>query len=796
MSLLKIQVTLLFTFLVLSLQAQQPASITGLVTESAQAVSGATVMLKGIKAGATTDADGRFQINAIPPGRYTLITSYVGFITSTQDVTVKAAETLSLNIQLKSNQHNLQNVDVNGRTAIAELKQSGFTVNVIDLKAFQNTSADLNTVLNRSTGVKIREQGGLGSDFNFTLNGLSGRQVRFFIDGIPMESFGNALGLNNIPVNLAERIEVYKGVVPVELGADALGGAVNIITNQSVSQYLDASISYGSFNTLRGALSGKYSDKKTGLIFSFNGYHNSSDNDYLMRSNPKYDAAIKVVEDGQLVERDVRRFHSAYRSTMGQLGIGLANKSWADLLELNITYSDMFKEIQTGANQNKVIGEVTNHEKFFMPTLRYKKSNFITPGLTATFFASASLLRSEVPDTANYVYSWSGRGREELISGELYGVKSIYHYRNTAGLARANFSYELNANNSLNLNYNYSYFGRRATEDLGIVKNNTFDEPNTISKQVAGFAYQNNAFNEKLTTSVFAKFYALGALVRSAVFSQNQTYVKSAAELSNQYFGYGLATRYRLSDGAGFKLSYEHAYRLQEGEELFGNGIDVTANINLKPEQSDNVNVGAYYNFRLNDNHSFGVEGSYFYRNAKDFIYFIPSGGVYSVYNNLAGAQINGAELEVKYRYAKLLNFSVNGTYQKATSKQQYEPNTTIPDMTYGDRIPNQPWLYANANLEIGQNDVWAPGTRLQLSLSSQFVNWFYLNWESRGSIESKNKIPTQLSHNAALSYSMKNGQYNIAAELNNFTNELLYDNFRLQKPGRSAFIKLRYFIK
>lgn len=166
------------------------------------------------------------------------------------------------------------------------------------------------------------------------------------------------------------------------------------------------------------------------------------------------------------------------------------------------------------------------------------------------------------------------------------------------------------------------------------------------------------------------------------------------------------------------------------------------------------------------------------------------------MYNNLAGAKINGVELEARYTYTNLLNFSVNGTYQNAVSRQRYEPNTSTPDATYGDRIPNQPWFYANANLEIGINDVWAKGNRLQLSLSSQFVNWFYLNWESRGSIESKNKIPTQLSHNAALSYSVAQGRYSIAVEVNNFTNELLYDNFRLQKPGRSAFMKLRYFIK
>lgn len=794
---LKLFLLPVFLFLFPAAQAQHHTTIAGIVSDSSGKVSGASVWIKENKEGLKTDSEGRFSFRDVKPGNYTLQVSFIGYQPVSRTISIKPKETLQVDFNLSTGISSLEGVLVHGRTQVAELRESGYTVNVIDLKAVQNTSADLNQVLNRSVGVRVREQGGMGSDFNFSLNGLSGRQIRFFIDGIPMESFGSSMGLNNIPVNLAERLEVYKGVVPVELGADALGGAVNVITNQQTPKYLDASFSYGSFNTSRAALAGRYTDKKTGLIVSFNGYNNYSDNNYLMRSNPKYDAAIKVEEDGELVEKDVRRFHSAYRSTMGQAGIGLTNKKWADKIELNVLYSDMYKEIQTGVTQNKVYGELTNHEKFFMPSLKYRKTNFLLKGLTATLFASTSITRSYIPDTANYIYSWGGRGRQEPIAGELNGIKTIYHYRNTASLVRTNFSYELDRNNSINLNYNYSHFGRSATEDLGIVKSNTFDIPNTIGKHVAGIAYQNNAFNKRLTTTAFGKFYGLNSFVRSAVFfSGSQSWVKSDSSLSNQYFGYGLATRYRINDKAGIKFSYEHAYRLQEGEELFGNGIDVTSNIGLRPENSDNINVGGYFHTSFNNKHRIALEGSYFFRNAKDFIYFIPSGGVYSMYNNLDGAKINGAELEARYGYSDLLNFMVNATYQKAVSRQQYEPGTQVPDMTYGDRIPNQPWFYANASLEIGRNNVFADRTRLQFNINSQFVNWFYLNWESRGSIESKNKIPTQLIHNAAISYALADGRYNVAVEVNNFTNELAYDNFRLQKPGRAIFLKLRYFIK
>ncbi|WP_310590209.1 TonB-dependent receptor [Dyadobacter pollutisoli] len=82
---------------------------------------------------------------------------------------------------------------------------------VLSVKA--GTHPDLNQKLNRTVGVKVREEGGMGSDFNLSINGLAGKAIKFFIDGVPMKVMASAT-LNNIPVNLAERMEVYKGVVP------------------------------------------------------------------------------------------------------------------------------------------------------------------------------------------------------------------------------------------------------------------------------------------------------------------------------------------------------------------------------------------------------------------------------------------------------------------------------------------------------------------------------------------------------------------------------------------------------
>ena len=77
------------------------------------------------------------------------------------------------------------------------------------------------------------------------IDGFSGKHVKIFIDGVPQEGAGAAFDLNNVPINFADRIEVYKGVVPVGFGTDAIGGVVNIVINKQPGKwFMDASYSH------------------------------------------------------------------------------------------------------------------------------------------------------------------------------------------------------------------------------------------------------------------------------------------------------------------------------------------------------------------------------------------------------------------------------------------------------------------------------------------------------------------------------------------------------------------------
>lgn len=771
------------------------APISGTVRSAdGEAISGISVNLKGASKTTTTDANGRFLIRNIQPGNYTLQISSVGYSTLEHPIEVKAGIPQDISFTLSRNRTNMEAVTVTGKSKTQEIRESGFAVNAVDTRKFANTTADLNQILNRTTGVRIREQGGLGSDFKFSINGLSGKQVKFFIDGIPMEVMGSAMSLNNIPVNLADRLEVYKGVVPVQLGADAMGGAVNVVTNQKATSYLDLSHSYGSFNTHRSALTGQWADKKTGFIVRATGFLNSSDNNYKMKG---VDVITGGTKDGnfitdfngaEYVVADAKRFHDNYLSVLGQLEVGITNKKWADVLMIGAGYNEAHQDLQTGFDQKTVYGKVERNSYAKSGTIRYKKDNLFVKGLNLSLFAARSKDTYRTIDTLFGKYDWGNIWYESGYTEMGNGVKTIGVIERSRTYGMANISYVINPKHSLNLNYTLDH-----------LKNGNYNEflkandslPGKINKNILGLAYQQNLLEGRLVNTFFAKYYSLN-LDRAKYI--NRIHTKQDTTAGN--WGYGVASRYKITEALGIKASYEHAYRLQDVEEVFGDGLNLQGNPDLKPESSDNINLGAFYSFHL-DKHSFFIEASGFYRNAKDFIFPVPDLRSNVLKNeNQSSVRITGFESELRYNYDQLISVTLNMTYQNAinTTKEGQTESYNV-EGTYKNKIPNQPWLFGNADFTIGKNDLFGKGTRLQFNWFTQYINWFYLTWESKGNPNGKSDIPTQLVQNAALSYSMKNGTYNISAECRNLTDRLTYDNFRLQKPGRAFSVKFRYFL-
>lgn len=89
--------------------------------------------------------------------------------------------------------------------------------------------------------------------------------MRFFLDGVPLEIAGSPFGISALPVNLLERIEIYRGVVPVRFGADALGGVVNLVPVKLADSTFSITYQRGSFGTHRATIAGGYQHHRSGF---------------------------------------------------------------------------------------------------------------------------------------------------------------------------------------------------------------------------------------------------------------------------------------------------------------------------------------------------------------------------------------------------------------------------------------------------------------------------------------------------------------------------------------------------
>ncbi|MFZ0596150.1 MAG: TonB-dependent receptor, partial [Flavobacterium sp.] len=269
----------LFSFLSFS-QQNQGVSVSGQVTEnSGQTIPYATIFIEKTDLSIISDENGKFIFKNVKPGKHILKISAIGFSTQKKHIEVSGNNDVNFSIQLESELNELESVTVLGRSQTDKVNKQAYSVTAIDAKKLHNSTLDLAHALDRVSGVRVREAGGVGSRSELSINGFQGNQVKVFIDGVPMDNFGSSFQMNNIPINLADRVEVYKGVVPIWLGGDALGGAVNIVTNSKPRTYLDASYSFGSFNTHRSSLNAGYTSK-SGFTAEINAFQNYSDNNY------------------------------------------------------------------------------------------------------------------------------------------------------------------------------------------------------------------------------------------------------------------------------------------------------------------------------------------------------------------------------------------------------------------------------------------------------------------------------------------------------------------------------------
>ena len=781
--LLAVMVSVIFVSIA---QGDTSGMISGKVLSAdGDAVDYATVFLKGTSYSSSANEKGLYHIKA-PAGRYTIVFSCVGYEKTEKSVEIKKGDRVKLNVKLKPSTQ-LGEVIVVGNQ-ISKVKNSAFNATAVNTQELVNTTKTLGDALAKAPGMKIRESGGVGSDMAVTMDGFSGKHVKVFIDGVPQEGVGSSFGLNNIPVNFADRIEVYRGVVPVGFGADAIGGVINIVTPRRQRKwFVDASYSFGSFNTHKSYVNFGQT-LRNGFKYEVNLFQNYSDNNYWIDS-PVEDFATGAINRKN--KEHVRRFNDTYHNEAVLAKVGFVNKSWADRLLLGFNYSHMYKEIQTGVRQEIVYGQKHRHGHSLMPSIEYAKRNLLVKGLDLSFNANYNRDYTTNVDTASVKYNWRGETDRLNAPGEQSYQLSQSINNNWSATFTAN--YRLSENHLFTINDVFNSFNR-SNEDLRYDPPSKDEFSKVTSKNIVGLSYRYMP-NTKFNFSVFGKQYHIHASGPIATSSAQDVYQLSSRSID--HFGYGAAGTWFMPLGFQLKASYEKAYRLPTIEEMFGDEDLEMGDISLKPEASHNVNLNLSYNAAFGSNIVY-VEGGFIYRDTHDYIQrnilALSGGKSAATYVNYGRVDTKGFNISARYSYSRWVSLGGNFSLMNVRDNMPTAQGSTVANIAYKERVPNLPYLFADSDVNFYWHGLGGKGNVLTVTYDNQYTHSFTYYSANIGSRNDDYTVPDQFAHNLMVSYGIRNGRYNLSLECRNFTNAALYDNFSLQKAGRAFYGKIRIY--
>ena len=761
------------------LYAQQVATVKGRISAGEEPIVGAVVQLKELKKYAVADAQGNFSL--LVPYRkapYTFTIESMGYKTQEQTLIV-AQPVVVLNVAMEEEITALTGITVEAITPIKQVEKSAYNVAAIDATKLTHLNSNAADMLAKASGVKVRETGGVGAESQINLNGFTGQHVRTFVDGVPI-SRASSFQIGNIPTELIDRIEIYKGVVPVTFGSDALGGAVNIVTRRSNAQYANLSYTFGSFNTHKSTLNvGAPLTDNIGI--ELNAYQNYSDNSYRVLTHYLDLAKGIYSKDRQWF----KRFHDRYHNEVIIGKVNIFKEPWADKLSFSLNYNQEYKQIQNANLMQIVFGGKYQTSYTYSTGIEYEKKNLLE-GLSLSVTGRYDLTTTNVVDEENRMYSWDGSYRTKPTMGEAMYQNTVFEGK-TAYVA-AHLDYWLSEKHFLQLTHTFSHYYRLTKSQLFTPFSSDADFMDRINqKNITGLSYK-YVPNDQWTVLAFGKYYAAKVTGPAVVSGHGYLSVYEDHTERTDALGAGIGSSYEFSKELLAKLSYEKSYRLPNDRELFGDGdLEIGAN-QLRPEQSNNLNVNLSWQPETNG-HGLLAEGGFALRYIQDYIIRNVASTGAATSKNHGKVLTLGGDFTLRYFYQK--TFSVGGNLSYMDMRNRERKNTNGADsVTYGDRVPNMPYLFGSADATYTFDSLLTQDDGLTLGYNLAYTHEFFLSWQSEGA---KITVPTQLSHDLSLTYTAPRNKYTLSVEVKNFTDALLYDNYSLQKAGRAFYVKASY---
>ena len=743
-----------------------------------------------------TNKEGNFCFLGLSPGVYNVMATSEDFVSPIVKVLVNE-DVAGVVLEIASTQ--LDTVSIKGEGKKELKSMHSIKTEIVDLTASSLSAVSVEQLMNRSAGIRIRNTGGLGADADVLVGGFNGKSIKFLVDGIPIDYLGSSMSLTKFPVEAADYIEIYKGVMPTEIGVDALGGAINIVTKKPTRSSSNYSYEAGSFNTHRLTIN-SFVRKSQKWSFGVNAFANYSANNFKVDNLPLADETT-----GRTQYITARLFHNKYRQYSAEAFFNIENRKWADMLKFKLNSYALKRDVQNDfVSRSRAFGGVYSTEHgYLIPSVEYKKA-FLDKRLSVSQFLVYSQVVFQLVDSVKNVrYDWLGN-KHQAVSGSEMGIdltnlsrpviETVLHNLTYRGL----FTYRINENQKLIFNVVDNYFNRVA-DDLNRYLSKTHVRYNRV---IAGLGYQYYFWDNRLEGLTQVKYLASqtkGSLANA---------ITGEVEVPVQNSGWSFAQslKYRSYNGWLVRASVENTYRLPDQMEIFGDNVFILPNIKLKPEKSLNVNFGIRYEHL----DLFKIELSTYYRNTKDLIRLKDVSQFQSLYLNLDKVKGYGIEIEAVVKPIKQLSLSGNLTYNEF---RYHGSNMSLDNNNHflNARVSNMPFYFGNAMATYQSKRLFTKDKRdfLQLYWSYSYVHQFYLDFIEKqfepdgflglfgkSKVYTDRVIPIQQIHSAGFIWKMKLKKsriISVSSECSNLFNKPVYNTFKMQSAGRSFTAKISY---
>ena len=689
-------------------------------------------------------------------------------------------DSICCNVELQPKNNILSDVIVLGKSKAQRHREVPSAITIIDSQELKYKTATLNEILDNAAGIKVAQQGGLGNASRIIIQGMDGKRIGIFINGMPMGN-SDEFQLSSIPLDMVDEVEIYKGIIPAWLGGDGLGGAVNIRLKDFKKNHLEMAFEAASYNTYIGSLQLKHYLGKTSTALHAGATMNYAKNNYSFSS---------PFELGRIIHRD----HDAY--THGGFNVGISSKQWwFDQFDLTLSADYYRKEIQGGLmNVQNNIQHAFTRTRSASTSLSLEKS-FLKGKLTAQFQSIVGFSLVNQVDTSHYCYDFignrfpSGSGR-----GEIGAVPNDSHDRHTTVRELLNLTYKIGNNQLVTWTTNYRYGCKMPKDELADSYSRlpTSGYPSRLHSIVSGLTHELKLYGGKFTNELGIKLFNHHSEVlpfAEAIMLQDK--LKASTNHSTMAgWSEAMALHLLPNNALTLKASVQSTVRMPIAEELFGDGVLLLPSEKLRPERSFNINAGAIWIINAMRYPQVRIGINSFYMSAKDMIKLMYS-SMNMAYDNIGKVRVMGIDMEMESKLNRWLDLQGNITWQDARDMRK-EAVGGGENFHYRYRIPNMPYLFGNVGVRLHKDGLLSKSSSSAFASTFAFTKAFSYNWEA--SKHNTMLIPARYCWDVAVHHSF-NKRCQLSFEIRNILNRENWAEFRYPMERRTFHLKMKYII-